>query len=196
MILETQPTARQQAILDAALGAFLEKGVLATTIEDVRERSGASVGSIYHHFGSKEGIAAALFVEGMRSYQDGAVEALRAKGVRGFVKRHVGWVADNPRLAAYLLTQREPAVEQASRADLAEINRAFFAGIREWIAAQDDLKPLPFDLFHAVVLGPAQEWSRHWLAGNADTSPKRAARVLADAADAAVRKETPRCPPP
>src|SRR3954471_16108890 len=101
MILERATTIspRQQAILDAALGAFLEKGVLATTIEDVRERSGASVGSIYHHFGSKEGIAAALFVEGMRSYQDGAVEALRAKGVRGFVRRHVRWVAANPRLA-------------------------------------------------------------------------------------------------
>src|SRR3954451_20796575 len=101
MVLAATTTNRKQAILDAALGAFLEKGVLATTIDDVRERSGASVGSIYHHYGSKEGIAAALFVEGMRSYQHGAVAALRAKGVRGFVKRHVGWVADNPRLAAY-----------------------------------------------------------------------------------------------
>ena len=50
---------RKQAILEAALAAFLQKGVLATTIDDVRERSGASVGSIYHHYGSKEGIAAA-----------------------------------------------------------------------------------------------------------------------------------------
>jgi AcrR family transcriptional regulator len=182
---------RKQSILDAALDAFLEKGVLATTIDDVRERSGASVGSIYHHYGSKEGIAAALFVEGMRSYQDGAVEALRTAGVRGFVRRHVRWVADNPRLAAYLLTQREASVERASRPELSELNRAFFAGVREWTAGQDDVKPLPFDLFHAVVLGPAQEWSRQWLAGNAETSPQRAARVLADAAWAAVRKETP-----
>src|SRR5215213_3788736 len=99
-------TPRKQAILDAALAAFLERGVLATTIEDVRERSGASVGSIYHHYGSKEGIAAALFVEGMRSYQDGAADALRAKGVRGFVRRHVRWVTEHPDLATYLFTQR------------------------------------------------------------------------------------------
>jgi AcrR family transcriptional regulator len=191
MILATAPSPRQQAILDAALDAFLEKGVLATTIDDVRAGSGASVGSIYHHYGSKEGIAAALFVEGMRGYQDGAGAALRAGGVKGFVRRHVRWVADNPRLAAYLFTQREPSVEQASRDELAAINRAFFADVRDWIAAQDDLRPLPFDLFEAVVLGPAQEWSRQWLAGNAETSPQRAARVLADAAWAAVRKETP-----
>src|SRR4051812_46666617 len=111
MVLATPTTDRKQAILDAALATFLEKGVLATTIDDVRERSGASVGSIYHHYGSKEGIAAALFVEGMRSYQDGAVDALRAKGVRGFVRRHVRWVADTPQLAPYLRTQREPSVE-------------------------------------------------------------------------------------
>ena len=181
---------RKQAILEAALAAFLQKGVLATTIDDVRERSGASVGSIYHHYGSKEGIAAALFVEGMRSYQDGAVDALRRGGVKGFVRRHVQWVADNPELATYLLTQREPSVEQASRPELAELNRAFFADDRTWNASRDDLKPHPFDLVHAVVLGPAQEWARHWLAGNADTAPQRAARVLADAAWAAVRKET------
>src|SRR5215213_1451313 len=110
MILERAVTTpRQQAILDAALAAFLERGVLATTIEDVRERSGASVGSIYHHYGSKEGIAAALFVDGMRRYQDGAIEALRSKAVRGFVRRHVRWVTENPELATYLFTQREPS---------------------------------------------------------------------------------------
>jgi AcrR family transcriptional regulator len=182
---------RKQSILDAALDAFLEKGVLATTIDDVRVRSGASVGSIYHHYGSKEGIAAALYLEGMRRYQAVAVDALRARGIRGLVRRHVEWVTENPALAEYLLTQRELSVELASREELAELNRTFFAEVREWIAAQEDLEPLPFDLFHAVVLGPAQEWARHWLAGRAETSPKRAARVLADAAWSAVRKETP-----
>jgi AcrR family transcriptional regulator len=32
----------------------------------VRELSGASTGSIYHHFGDKEGLAAALYIEAMR----------------------------------------------------------------------------------------------------------------------------------
>ena len=62
---------RRQVILDAALEAFAERGTAAATVDDVRRRSGASVGSIYHHFGDKEGLAAALYVEGLRSYQEG-----------------------------------------------------------------------------------------------------------------------------
>ena len=49
--------------MNAALELFVTKGFLATTMDDVRRRSGASIGSIYHHFGSKEDLAAALYVE-------------------------------------------------------------------------------------------------------------------------------------
>src|SRR5215470_14374357 len=62
---------RRKSILDAALACFLERGVAATTTEEIRDRSGASIGSIYHHFGDKEGLAGALYVEGIRSYQEG-----------------------------------------------------------------------------------------------------------------------------
>jgi len=39
---------------------------------DIRVRARASIGSIYHHFRSKEQLAAALYVEGLRDYQEGA----------------------------------------------------------------------------------------------------------------------------
>ncbi|HTO27428.1 MAG TPA: TetR family transcriptional regulator, partial [Devosia sp.] len=41
---------RRRQILDAALSAFLERGYAATSIADIRARSGASTGSIYHFF--------------------------------------------------------------------------------------------------------------------------------------------------
>jgi AcrR family transcriptional regulator len=58
---------RQEAILSAALECFTSRGFAATTVEEIRRRSGASIGSIYHHFGGKEGLAAELCVEGLRS---------------------------------------------------------------------------------------------------------------------------------
>jgi AcrR family transcriptional regulator len=58
---------RRRAILEGALEAFTSKGFAAATVGDVRRLSGASVGSIYHHFGDKEGLAAALYLEGIRS---------------------------------------------------------------------------------------------------------------------------------
>ena len=54
-------TDRRQDILNAALACATEGGVDAVTIDGVRARCGASVGSIYHHFGNKDGIVAALF---------------------------------------------------------------------------------------------------------------------------------------
>ena len=55
---------RRQAILDAALACFTNKGFTETTMEDIRIRSGASTGSIYHHFSNKEMLARALYLEG------------------------------------------------------------------------------------------------------------------------------------
>ena len=55
---------RRQAILQAALTFFLSKGFTNTTMDDIRQLSGASTGSIYHHFENKEMLAVALYREG------------------------------------------------------------------------------------------------------------------------------------
>ncbi len=48
------------AILDAGERLFLSRGFAATTIEDLSEQADVAVGSIYAHFGSKDGVYAAL----------------------------------------------------------------------------------------------------------------------------------------
>lgn len=48
------------AILDAAEVLFRERGVRATTIEDVAEQADVSVGSVYVHFKNKSGLYLAL----------------------------------------------------------------------------------------------------------------------------------------
>ena len=61
---------RQQTILKAALHLFLERGFGATTLDQILERSKASVGSFYHHFQSKVDVAAALYLETLEYYQN------------------------------------------------------------------------------------------------------------------------------
>ena len=51
----------QAALLDAAEELFAEKGVEATTVVEIAERAGSSIGSLYHHFGDKETIQFAVF---------------------------------------------------------------------------------------------------------------------------------------
>lgn len=49
-----------RAILDAASRLFFERGLQRTTIDEIAEAAGVSVGSVYVHFGSKEGLYLAL----------------------------------------------------------------------------------------------------------------------------------------
>src|SRR5438067_401117 len=104
--------ARREAILHGALAEFNARGVAGASIEGIRRRSGASVGSIYHHFGDKDGIAGALYLEGMADYQEGFVAELMASestedGIERAVHHHARWVSEHRELARFLLLGRE-----------------------------------------------------------------------------------------
>jgi AcrR family transcriptional regulator len=53
--------ATQQRILDAATEVFSSRGFSAATMADVVQCSGASIGSIYHHFGGKKELFLAIY---------------------------------------------------------------------------------------------------------------------------------------
>jgi AcrR family transcriptional regulator len=177
-------------IAAAALACFNEKGFTATTVDDIRARSGASVGSIYHHFGGKEQIAAAIYVESLADYQSGLLAVLRREaaaeaGIRGMVRHHLRWLAANRELAAFLINRRETEVRAATEEPLRDLNREVFAATAAWYGRHVEaglVRDLPFDLLYSILLGPAQEYARHWLAGRSKTSIKQAERTLADAA--------------
>ncbi len=181
---------RRRAILEAALRCFSAAGFSATTLEEIRRRSGASTGSIYHHFASKEQIAAAVYVEGLRDYQQGLLAELRrhregAGGVKAIVTYHLRWVEDHPEWARYLVHMRHTESVAATESEIARLNRGFVAEIRAWVeaaVARGELRRLPPDVFLALVLGPAQEMARIWLTGRAPTPLPQARRLLAEAA--------------
>jgi AcrR family transcriptional regulator len=188
---QTAAPARRR-ILDAALELFVQRGVLGTSIEEVCARSRASVGSVYHHFGDKQGIAAALYMEGLAAYQRAFVEQLRdhedaEAGVRGTVEFHLRWCAEHRDLMRFLLANGEVAYRTP---ELAEHNREFFGDVLAWWrphARYGALRELDLDLAYALWLGPAQEFCRLWLAGRAASAPRRAGRTLADGAWHALR---------
>ncbi len=191
---------RRRAILDAALEIFLVNSVAGTSIEDIRRRSGASVGCIYHHFGSKERLAAELYLEILRDYHHDFLGALRAsktaeEGIKGAVHRHFRWVASHPERASYLLHCREPEVTAASEGSARELNAAFYAEAGAWLAEQVDkgqVRRLPPALYHALWMGPSIEYARGWLSRRRRrTAELSAGNVLvADAAWQALRSDT------
>jgi AcrR family transcriptional regulator len=171
-------------LLEVARRRFAADGALAPTLDEVRREAEVSVGALYHHFPDKAALAAAVYVQLIGEYQSGFVAMLRAHdtaegGIRGGVAHHLRWVADHRDEARLLLGDRldSPALRDA--------NRDFFAAVRDWWRPHHTygaLQPLRIGLTAALWLGPAQEFSRQWIAGDGTAMPRDAVDAFADAA--------------
>src|SRR5438067_9004277 len=152
-------------------------------MSDIRRATGASTGSLYYHFPSKQHVAAELFVSGYADYQRGVRALLdRARsaraGIRGLVLFHLQWIDDNPELTRFLHADQGSDVLEAARPRLERMNREFFADVPHWLhehAARGEVRPLPDDLYHAICTGPAHELARQGLARRVQTPLPKAA---------------------
>ena len=186
---------RREAILMAALECFAELGFSRTTMGEVRKRSGASTGSLYHHFGSKEALAAAVYVEAVRRYQTGlSMELARSSsaeaGIRGLVRYHLTWVEENPEWARYLMQSRGIQVSPDARTEMSRLNREMFQSFADWVQPFVDageVEALPRDLYAATIMGPAQYWVRGRLSGRERTGLETAIAVLGELAWQSLR---------
>lgn len=169
---------RRDAILNAALEAFSAFGYEETPIESICRTAPASVGSFYHHFGSKEGVAAALYSEAIDRFQSGLQAALDEpleprSMVSVLVRTHLTWVRSNELWARYLLQMGTAPATAAAQPAVTERNRALLMSIEAWAAphiTQGVVVPLPPAALLAQILGPSYFITRAWLAGGAEIS--------------------------
>jgi AcrR family transcriptional regulator len=183
------PSARGR-LLDAALVRFAAEPPVAVSLEDIRREAGVSVGALYHHFEDKAALVDSLYLELTRRLQEMFLAELRAHpaaedAVKAIVRVYLRWVSGN-RAAAGILVGHRPD-ERALR----DLNRAFFAQVRGWSDTHvhyGALRPLPLEVMIALWLGPAQEYTRQWLAGQVKRAPRAVVAVLADAAWNALKE--------
>ncbi len=195
----TEPTDRRQEILNAALACAAQAGVDAVSIDGVRARCGASVGSIYHHFGSKEGMVAALFFDifeaqsrSIQAQLDAAVGV--EAGVQALVTGYLDWVVAQPVHARFLFQARSPVATGPRSAELAEAARGRNQALVAWFEPHRQggaLRDLPCELMPSLVMGPVQSYCRAWLSERSGQgalpSPEVYRSELAVAAWRAVR---------
>lgn len=188
-----------ERILDAALQAFDSDGFAAVTVAAICRRAGVSNGSLFHHFGSKDGIAAALYLHGIRAYQDHLRAALRGAadargGVAAVVAAHQAWAEAEPALARFLFERGRPGWSGVRAAEIEAENRRLRADLAAWVAphiAAGRLRDLSVEVIAAQLIGPIQIFTRAWLAGRsaapAPAGPDSPVRALQDAAWRALR---------
>ncbi len=99
-VLSPRPDTRF-LVLDTALSLFTERGYFNTSVHDIGRAAGVSIGSIYHHFGDKVGVATALY-EALNNRMEGLVGEI--------CRRHAG-AHDQARalvVRLFELTESEP----------------------------------------------------------------------------------------
>ncbi|RJL32044.1 TetR/AcrR family transcriptional regulator [Bailinhaonella thermotolerans] len=182
-------------ILEGALRRFSQDGVSATTLARLRQDSGVSVGSFYHHFASKEHVFGVLYAETLRMYQDeflkvlAQAETARA-GISGIVAFHIAWCGDHPDRARLLFGERPPRRHEPGGPETAELRKGFFGQVIDWWkphARNGDLKHVDVTTCYVLWLGPAQELCRLWFAG-ARTPGQAEIETLSEAAWLCLRQ--------
>jgi AcrR family transcriptional regulator len=187
------PDARQasrRSVLRHALALFNAKGVEATTIDDLKRASGQSVGTIYHHFGNKEGVAGALFLAAFDDQSRAIAERIAglANGravVDALIAAYTGWISEQPECARFVFVARETVAQGPYGAELQQRLLDRYRPIDEALARDAEagrILPLPADLVPSLVLGAVEFYARGWLAGRRQATPASHAPRFAAAA--------------
>lgn len=160
-------------VLDAARALLMEQGISELTLKDVQERSGVSNGSIFHHFGTKDGILEELFVAERRAYLGSVGQAI--VGFDGDPCDAFGAGA----AAAVLFHARDPQRYLRLNAAFSNSewlfrNERIWAGLIAEVEApvlnwalphfqSGALPVLPPGLFQSYMLGPAEQFTQIWI---------------------------------
>jgi AcrR family transcriptional regulator len=158
---------------------FSERGYDAVSTAEIRQAAGMSNGSLFHHFGNKEGIAVAVFVSLVRTYQSEIAEKLvptrqAADGIEAFIHAHNLWIERDPDGARILFNGHHPSWSEEALKKIRAENRTFGMALAEWKSNLEDkhlLQNWSLALILATLVGPTQVMCRAWLSGQSKVAP-------------------------
>jgi AcrR family transcriptional regulator len=182
-------------LLDAALAVFERDRFAGYTVHAVVAESGVSLGSLYHHFGSMDGLSAALYTRSMSRLLDAIGSTLGGRRtakavVTRIVEGYLGFSADHPTEALFIhsspsagfLVSHAGAIAAAKRPRIERIA----AALRPHVAS-GAIVPLPEAMLEMLIIGPAAEVSRRWLGGDPSIDLHAALRSLPERIWCSVR---------
>lgn len=190
---QAEKPSRKRDILLAALDCFDSTGVELATIGDIQRLAGCSVGSLYHHFHSKEGVAEALWLTLIEDFNEGMLRRMKKakdgqSAVRSVVAGYVAWSVKQPKSMRYLHA-RDIDFSPAGSARKKELLEQYIQGVFAIFAPfvrSGELAELPLHAYVPLISGPIEAYVRRWLAGEAP-SPRQVEALFAQAAWNAVK---------
>jgi AcrR family transcriptional regulator len=187
---------RTSDIIQAALMCFTEIGYNSTSMSDICTRANASIGSIYHHFKSKEQLAASVYLEGIEVYQLGMLEIINKEvdaknGISSIITYHFQWILKNPDWALFLFQKRHSFNTIEIENQLNTLNIKFTNEISEWFKIHilsGEVHQFSFDLIFSLLFGPSLEYTRFYLSNKGSKKIDDAIKSLINAALSSLLK--------
>lgn len=159
-------TPRVDAILAGAARAFSRDGFAAASMRQIAQESGASLGSIYYHFESKEEILRALICDNFERVLATARERLAgvddpSRQLALFVDNHVRFFGDHLE-EMRVISHELDTLEGEAGEQVAELRRAYFREALEILARlRPELAPEEVRV-HALCLFGMLNWTYRW----------------------------------
>ncbi|THA88778.1 TetR/AcrR family transcriptional regulator [Streptomyces sp. LRa12] len=172
-------------LLDAALRVYADAGEQGLTVSAVTRASGVSLGSLYHHFGSIDGLVNALLTRWLGRLLGELADAVgdshdARTGVRALVRAYLGFVQAHPDVSRLLHSSRADQVGMEQGRELRDVQEARMPPLTSWVlrhVERGEIAPLSPALLESLLLGPVVGVSRRWLTlGDVDLD--ETARIL------------------
>lgn len=162
---------RRRAILDAALAEFVERGLDAATLNGICARLGATKGSLYHHFRSKEKIAVTLYAEAIAAIHAGVLaELVTSRPIRVSIESaifaYLSWFGSHRPLGRFVFAVMNCPSLDAKVGEVQKTQRRFIEGLAAWLEpyrARGEIVGLPAHVQMSLLIGPSRDFLRHWL---------------------------------
>jgi len=151
-------TDKREAILDAALDLFVERGFFGTAVPEIADRAGVGAGTIYRYFDSKEALVNAIYRQqktqwGHLVLADFPVAAPTREQFRLLWMRMATWATANPKAFIFMeLHHHQRYLDDESRA-LEERMLGLFTAVVVSAQARGELKAGPPRLLMGIVMG-------------------------------------------
>ncbi len=160
-----------ELLLASALQVYAERGQEGFTVGAVTRASGVSLGSLYHHFGSFDGLAAALYCRCMTQVCDEMIEALyrtrtTRTGIQALVRTYLRFIQDHRDAALFLHASSYSGHLATHAQEIRALKDEKFGRIAAWMAPRiesGEIAPLPEPLLEILLMGPIIETARRSL---------------------------------
>jgi TetR/AcrR family transcriptional regulator len=183
---ETAPRSTDR-ILMRALGLFSEKGYDATSVREICEAAGVTKPTLYHFYGSKEGVYRAIVEGALDRFRSELLGSLRTEGslrerLERTARSYFDAARNEPELARFVMGLIHNPPRSAPATDFVGAYHDVLAALAlamEAATRAGEIAPGPIDVRQLVFMGALGEAIHgHLLVGEPSLTPELATTLV------------------